>query len=149
MSGDRVGRAGLDEKRKHEVAWGFDPDVYRRLAGTAVTAFAAALSIAAAGYGIGFRRMLTRTLETPPDTSRRARALPRAAARLAAAVLARRPGAGLLEGDVVAFEIEGDHVIVRKVARGRDEYLQGLSATVSEWASPEDEDEDEDAWRDL
>ncbi len=56
-----------------------------------------------------------------------------------------RERAGLLEGDVVAFEIEGDHLIVRKVARGRDEYLQGLSATVSEWASPEDED----AWRDL
>ena len=56
-----------------------------------------------------------------------------------------REGAGLLEGDVVAFEIEGDHLIVRKVARGPDDYLQGLSATVSEWASPEDED----AWRDL
>ena len=56
-----------------------------------------------------------------------------------------REGAGLVEGDVVAFEIEGDHLIVRKVARGRDEYLQGFSATVSEWASPEDED----AWRDL
>ena len=56
-----------------------------------------------------------------------------------------REGAGLREGDVVAFEIEGDHLIVRKVARGRDEYLQGLSATVSEWTSPEDED----AWRDL
>ena len=75
----------------YEVVWGFDPDVYRRLAGTAVTAFAAALSIAAVGYGIGFRRMLKRTLETPPDTSGRARALPRAAARLAAAAFARHP----------------------------------------------------------
>ena len=56
-----------------------------------------------------------------------------------------REAANLHEGDVIAFEIEGDHLIVRKVARGRDEYLQGLSATVSEWASPEDED----AWRDL
>ena len=56
-----------------------------------------------------------------------------------------REGAGLVEGDVVSFEIEGDHLIVRKVAGGRDDYLQGLSATVSEWASPEDED----AWRDL
>ena len=46
---------------------------------------------------------------------------------------------------MIAFEIEGDHLIVRKVARGRDEYLQGLSATAREWASPEDED----AWRDL
>ncbi len=56
-----------------------------------------------------------------------------------------REVAGLHEGDVVAFAIEGDHVIVRKVARGWDDYLQGLSATLSEWASPEDED----AWRDL
>ena len=56
-----------------------------------------------------------------------------------------REGADLLEGDLLTFEIGGDHLIVRKVARGRDEYLRGLSATVSEWASPEDED----AWRDL
>ena len=56
-----------------------------------------------------------------------------------------REGAGLHEGDVIAFEIEGDHVVVRKVAKGRDDYLHGLSATLSEWASPEDED----AWRDL
>ncbi len=56
-----------------------------------------------------------------------------------------RASAGLNEGDVIAFEVEGDHVIVRKVSRGQDEYLQGLSATMSEWASPEDED----AWRDL
>ena len=53
----------------YEVVWGFDPDVYRRLAGTAVTAFAATLSIAAVAYGIGFRRMVKRTLETPPDQS--------------------------------------------------------------------------------
>ena len=56
-----------------------------------------------------------------------------------------REGAGLNEGDVIAFEIEDDHIVVRKVAKGRDDYLQGLSATLSEWASPEDED----AWRDL
>ena len=47
-----------------------------------------------------------------------------------------REEVGLLEGDVVAFEIEGDHLIVRKVGTSRDEYLQGLSATASEWASP-------------
>ena len=75
----------------YEVLWGFDPDVYRGLAGTAVTAFAAALSLAAVAYGIGFRRMMKRPLETPPDTSGRAGALPRAAARLATAGLARRP----------------------------------------------------------
>ena len=75
----------------YEVLWGFDPDVYRGLAGTAVTAFAATLFIAAVGYGIGFRRMVKRTLEAPPDTSGRARALTRAAARLAAAAFARHP----------------------------------------------------------
>lgn len=56
-----------------------------------------------------------------------------------------RAAAGLDEGDVVAFEIEGDHLIVRKVTPGRDDYLRGLSEVLSEWASPEDED----AWRDL
>ena len=53
--------------------------------------------------------------------------------------------AGLDEGDVIAFEIEGDHLIVRKIAPGRDDYLRGLSEVLSEWASAEDED----AWRDL
>ena len=52
---------------------------------------------------------------------------------------------GLTESDVISFEVEGDHLIVRKVTRTRDDYLQGLSATLGEWASPEDED----AWRDL
>ena len=56
-----------------------------------------------------------------------------------------REAAKLREGDVIAFEIEGDHVVVRKVATGRDDYLEALSRTMSEWASPEDED----AWRDL
>ena len=56
-----------------------------------------------------------------------------------------RTMAGLDEGDVIAFEIEGDHLIVRKVAPGRDDYLRGLSKVLSEWASTEDED----AWRDL
>lgn len=56
-----------------------------------------------------------------------------------------RTMAGLGEGDVIAFEIEGDHLIVRKVVPGRDDYLRGLSEVLSEWASPEDED----AWRDL
>lgn len=56
-----------------------------------------------------------------------------------------RTVAGLDEGDVIAFEIEGDHLILRKVTSGRDDYLRGLSEVLSEWASPEDED----AWRDL
>lgn len=52
---------------------------------------------------------------------------------------------GLNDSDVISFEVEDDHLIVRKVAGAQDDYLQGLSATLGEWASPEDED----AWRDL
>ncbi len=56
-----------------------------------------------------------------------------------------RDEAGLRDSDVISFEVEDDHLIVRKVTRAQDDYLQGLSATLSEWTSPEDED----AWRDL
>jgi antitoxin PrlF len=56
-----------------------------------------------------------------------------------------REAAGLYAGDVLAFETDGDHLVVRKVTEGRDDHLQGLSEALSEWASPEDEE----AWRDL
>ena len=56
-----------------------------------------------------------------------------------------RKAADLVEGDVIAFEIEGDHLVVRKVMPGQDEYLQGLSEVLREWVSPEDEG----AWRHL
>ncbi len=56
-----------------------------------------------------------------------------------------REAANLHEGDVLAFEIEGNHLVVHKVMPGRDDYLQGLSEVLSEWASPEDEE----VWRDL
>ena len=56
-----------------------------------------------------------------------------------------RDAIGLNDGDVISFEVEDDHLIVRRVTRAQDDYLQGLSATLGEWASPEDED----AWRDL
>ena len=55
-----------------------------------------------------------------------------------------RERANLHAGDVIAFEIDGTHVVLRKVS-GRDTYLQGLSEGMTEWASPEDEE----AWRDL
>lgn len=55
-----------------------------------------------------------------------------------------RAAAGLRDGDVLAFSVEGDRVVLRKVS-GEDAYLRGVSATLSEWASPEDEA----AWRDL
>ena len=56
-----------------------------------------------------------------------------------------REAANLHAGDMIAFQIEGNHLVVHKVTPGRDDYLQGLSEVLSEWASPEDEE----AWRDL
>ncbi len=56
-----------------------------------------------------------------------------------------RDAIGLNHSDVISFEVEDDHLIVRKVTRAQDDYLQGPSRTMNEWASPEDED----AWRDL
>lgn len=56
-----------------------------------------------------------------------------------------RESANLAEGDVIAFEIEGDHLLVYKVLSGRDDYLEGISKGLSEWNSPEDEE----AWREL
>ncbi len=58
-----------------------------------------------------------------------------------------REAANLREGDVLAFEVEGDHLAVRKVGArvGGDAYLLGFSETLEEWASSEDEE----AWRDL
>ena len=56
-----------------------------------------------------------------------------------------REAANLDSGDVIAFEIEGDHLVVRKVTPGQDNYLKGLSEILSEWVSPEDEE----AWHDL
>ena len=56
-----------------------------------------------------------------------------------------RESANLAEGDVIAFEIEGDHLLAYKVISGRDDCLAGFSRGLSEWNSPEDEE----AWREL
>ncbi|MYC81650.1 MAG: AbrB family transcriptional regulator [Acidobacteria bacterium] len=59
-----------------------------------------------------------------------------------------RKAASLVEGDVIAFEIRGVHLVMCKVCKvtpGQDDHLQGLSEVLSEWVSPEDED----AWRHL
>ncbi len=56
-----------------------------------------------------------------------------------------REAANLNEGDVIAFEIENDRLVVHKVVPRKDEYLLGLTSVLSEWTSPEDEE----AWRDL
>ena len=56
-----------------------------------------------------------------------------------------REAADLREGDVIAFEIEGDRLVVHKVVPGRDEYLHGLGEADGRMALAEDEA----AWRDL
>ena len=56
-----------------------------------------------------------------------------------------REEAGLYTGDVLAFETEDDHVVVRRVAGGTNDRPPVHCGTMNEWASPEDEE----AWRDL
>ena len=56
-----------------------------------------------------------------------------------------RHAANLSAGDVLAFEIEGERLVLHKVTQGQDDYLQALSGVVGEWSSPEDEE----AWGDL
>ena len=56
-----------------------------------------------------------------------------------------REAADLHEGDMIAFEIESDRLVVRKVVPGRDEYLLGVGEAMGKWLSREDEA----AWRDL
>ena len=48
-------------------------------------------------------------------------------------------------GDILRFEVEGNHAIVSKVASEEYAYLKGLDSTLGEWSS----DADEDAYRDL
>jgi AbrB family looped-hinge helix DNA binding protein len=55
-----------------------------------------------------------------------------------------REAAHLKSGDVVALDVEGDRILMRKIV-GDDEYLVAVQGTLDEWSSPEDED----AWRDL
>ena len=38
----------------------------------------------------------------------------------------------------VSFEVQSDHLVVRKLPRADDAYLQGVSRTFDEWNSPED-----------
>ena len=56
-----------------------------------------------------------------------------------------RVAADLSAGDTLAFEVKGDHLIVRKMPVAEDAYLCTVEATLDEWNSPEDEN----AWRDL
>ncbi len=58
-----------------------------------------------------------------------------------------RESARLRPGDLVGFEMDGDRVLMRKVAEASepDTYLVWLSEALGEWSSPEDEE----AWRSL
>ena len=57
-----------------------------------------------------------------------------------------REQADLHAGDLISFEVEASHLVVRKVAAPpEDSYLRAVARTMSEWDSPEDEE----AWRDL
>jgi len=56
-----------------------------------------------------------------------------------------REAAGIYAGDTLAFETDGEQVVIRKVLQGPDEHAPEVSGTMSEWASAEDEE----AWRDL
>lgn len=56
-----------------------------------------------------------------------------------------RDAIGLRGGETLTFAVEGDRVIVRKAASDESAWTDALSATLTEWESPEDEA----AWRDL
>lgn len=43
-------------------------------------------------------------------------------------------------GDTVAFDIEDGRVAVRKIQPMDPDYLRGVEETLSEWASPADEE---------
>ena len=56
-----------------------------------------------------------------------------------------RMAANLHAGDTLAFEVQPDHLVIRKMPVAHNAYLRGLVCTLDEWNSPEDEE----AWRDL
>lgn len=56
-----------------------------------------------------------------------------------------REAADLRQGDVLAFDLVGKELRVRKVPPTSDEYLRAVAKTLEEWNSREDEI----AWRDL
>ena len=56
-----------------------------------------------------------------------------------------REAANLREGDTLAFDLRGTHLVLTKVTHGADGYLESLSHVMTEWSEPEDEE----AWRDL
>ena len=56
-----------------------------------------------------------------------------------------RETANLNAGDLLLFDVRGDHLVVRKLPVAEDAHLRSLCRTLEEWSS----EEDEAAWRDL
>jgi antitoxin PrlF len=56
-----------------------------------------------------------------------------------------RDAMGISHGDAVVFEMENGRVFIKRLQPLDLEYLNAVSGTLSEWASPEDEE----AYRDL
>ncbi|MBL4819068.1 MAG: AbrB/MazE/SpoVT family DNA-binding domain-containing protein [Deltaproteobacteria bacterium] len=52
---------------------------------------------------------------------------------------------GLLPGDTVGFELEGEKVVLRRIQPFDYAYHKALSTTLSEW----DDAEDDEGYRDL
>ncbi|WP_201323738.1 AbrB/MazE/SpoVT family DNA-binding domain-containing protein [Pseudanabaena sp. lw0831] len=51
-----------------------------------------------------------------------------------------RDAMSISQGDVVVFEIEEGRVFIKKLQPLDLDYLSAISETLSEWASPEDEE---------
>jgi len=51
-----------------------------------------------------------------------------------------RDAMGISKGDVVVFEIEEGRVFIKRLQPLDLDYLKAVSETLSEWASPEDEE---------
>jgi len=51
-----------------------------------------------------------------------------------------RGAMGISKGDVVVFEIEEGRVFIKRLQPLDLDYLEAVSETLSEWASPEDEE---------
>lgn len=58
---------------------------------------------------------------------------------------ALRKAAHLKAGDKLAFELDGDRLILTRLKPAKDAYLGSVSLNLEEWLS----DEDEEAWSDL
>lgn len=51
-----------------------------------------------------------------------------------------RAQCGIQEGDVLAVTVDGNRIVMTKVASPEQTYLQSLDATLGEWSSVADEE---------